>query len=199
MKKIILMLSLIFLVSGCGVIQTSANFKKLQFKIDSVNELKLGGIDISNITGLEQFTAPQVAALYKVVYDQKVPLSFTLNVSAKNLNDGSEGVTKADVTLKSMPFTLYIDEIEYLTANIKQPVVVPDKGEETIIPIKVDLDLWEWLKGNNFNNTIKPIIDLGGVERITSHIKLVTKPVVGTPIGDIEYPDSITIVDHKFN
>ncbi len=199
MKKIIITFCLIFFISGCGVLKTIANFQKLQFKIDSASDLTLGGIDISNITKLEQFSAVHVAALYKIVYDQKVPLSFTLNVAAKNPNDGSTGTPPSDITLKSLPFTLYIDESEYLTANIKQPVVVPGEADVTIIPIQVDIDLWEWVKGNNFNNTIKPILALGGVEGITSHIKLLTKPVIGTPIGDIQYPGDITVVDYKFN
>ena len=190
---------MVFFISGCGVIQTIANFKKLQFKIDSVNELKLGGIDISNMTKLEDLSAAHVAALYKIVFDQKVPLSFTLNIAAKNPNDGSSGTPPADITLKSLPFTLYIDESEYLTANIKQSVVVPGKGDLTIIPVQVDLDLWEWVKVHNFGNTIKPILALGGVEGITTRLKLTAKPVIGTPIGDIEYPGSITIVDHQFN
>ena len=33
----------------------------------------------------------------------------------------------------------------------------------------------------------------------TSAIKLITKPVIGTPLGDLEYPDEITVVDQKFN
>jgi hypothetical protein len=195
----ILVLSLVVFIAGCGVMQTIANFKKLQFKIDSANELTLGGIDISHVTKLEDFNATHIAALYKIIFDQKIPLSFTLNIAAKNPNEGSDGTTAADITLKSMPFTLYIDENEYLTANIKQPVVVPAQNEVTIIPIQVDLDLWEWVKGNNFNNTLKPILALGGVKGITTHLKLTTKPVIGTPIGDIEYPGTITIVDHKFN
>ena len=61
------------------------------------------------------------------------------------------------------------------------------------------MDLMKFFKDRGLESIINLALNLGGQKASTSSIKLVTKPVIGTPIGDLEYPEEITIVDQKFN
>jgi hypothetical protein len=40
---------------------------------------------------------------------------------------------------------------------------------------------------------------LGRKEGSSSNFKLVVQPLLGTPVGDLLYPEAITIEDHNFN
>lgn len=197
--KNILITLFIIVVTACGIINTLGDFSKLKFRLSSADNVILGGIDINDKNEFMDLTAPEIEKLYKVIYNEKIPLSFDLYITVVNPNDGKENLPPADITLKSFPFKLYVDEKETISGNIKEPVTISASEKEKEFLINIAVDLWEFHKGNNFNNSVEPVLKLGGNKGITSHIKLVAKPVIETPAGDYEYPEAITIVDYQFN
>ena len=184
MKRIILLAILFIMIfTSCSVLQTVMNVSRLKFKVGNVDDFKVMGISIKDKQKLTDFNPLDLIKLTSVVTKGELPVTFTLFVEAKNPNDGTGGYPATDITLKSFPAKLYIDDKLTVTGNIGSPVIVPGVGENKLIPINIDMDLMKFFKDR-------------GLESI---IKLVTKPVIGTPIGDLEYPEEITIVDQKFN
>lgn len=200
MKKIFLG-SIIFVMifTSCSVLQTAMNVSRLKFKIDNVNDFKVLGISIKDKKKLSDFGPFEIIKLTASVAKGELPVTFTLFVEAKNPNDGSGGYPATNITLKSFPAKLYIDDKLTVTGNIGEPIVVPGVGENKLIPINIDMDLMKFFKDKGLESIINLALNLGGQKANTSAIKLITKPVIGTPIGDLEYPDEITIVDQKFN
>jgi len=197
--KTILITLFIFVIASCSLLNTLGDFSKIKFRLSSADNIKLGGIDINNKSSFEDLSASEIEKLYKIVYDEKIPLSFTLYVTAVNPNDGKNNIPPADIIIKSFSYKLYIDEKETFTGNISEPVIVPASEKQIEILLNISVDLWEFYKGNNFNNSVEPILKYGGIKGITSHIKLIAKPVIETPAGEYKYPDEITIVDYQFN
>ena len=197
--KYLLFLFVLVSITGCSIFQSGLNISNLKFKIDSADNLDLGGIDVNNKTGLEQFKDEEIAKLYRVVYNDKIPLSFDLYIAVFNPNDGKNDLPPTDVTLTSFPFKLFIDEKETITGNIKESILIPGNGKETIFKVSIYADMWEFFKGNNFNNSVEPVLKYGGKEGITSVLRLIAKPVISTSVGELEYPEAISIVDFKFN
>ena len=197
--KIIPILLFILTITACGVLNTLGDFSKLKFRISSAENIMLGGINIDDKTEFIDLTADEIKKLYRIVYDEHVPLSFTLNVAIINPNNSKGNVSPAEIKLKSFPYKLYIEEKETITGNIKEPVLITASEEEKEFQLNISVDLWEFYKGNNFNNTVEPVLKYGGVKGITSHLKLVVKPIIETPAGDYEYPEEITVVDYQFN
>lgn len=198
-KNIFLIFILIISISGCSIFNTGPNITLLKFKIDSVDDVDLGGININYKTKFSDFSANDIKNLYPVVYDEKVPLSFKLNLSANNPNLPNEDLVSPDLFIKSFPYKIFINEIEMGSGNIKKQVLAIGKGSNTNFSVDIKVDFWEIVKGNNFNNSVIPILELGGKKGLTSHIKLVVKPIITTPVGDYEYPEEIIITDSKFN
>ena len=93
MKKL-LILSLIFFVSGCSVYETFVNITRLQFKLGRANNFELNGIDVTNKNKLSDFNFQDVLNISSMVSSGKLPVSFVLNVEAKNPNDGTGGYRK---------------------------------------------------------------------------------------------------------
>jgi hypothetical protein len=198
MKLFISIISLTFLLTSCSVYQTMVNLSRLKFKLGDVNNLTLNGINISNKKSISDFNAVELLKLTTVITSGKLPASFTLNVEAKNPNDGSGGYPKTDATLKAFPWKLEIDNVETISGNIGNPVSVPGTGEITNIPLTMNLDLIEFFGNKGLDNLVNLALALGGQEGSSSKLTLFATPTVSSPLGDIKYPGELKIVDQTF-
>jgi hypothetical protein len=198
MRLIVSIISMIFLLTSCSVYQTMVNLSRLKFKLGNVNNLTLSGINISNKKSISDFNAVELLKLTSVITSGNLPASFTLNVEAKNPNDGSGGYPKTDATLKSFPWKLEIDNVETISGNIGIPVSVPGTGDVTNIPLTMNLDLIEFLGNRGLDNLVNLALALGGQQGSSSKLTLYATPTVSSPLGDIKYPGELKIVDQTF-
>ena len=197
MKKL-LILSLVFFVSGCSIYETFVNITRLQFKLGKVNNFELNGIDVTNKNKLSDFNFQDVLNISSMVSSGKLPVSFILNVEAKNPNDGTGGYKKTNAIIKSFPWRLLIDDKGTISGNIEEPVSVPGTGEITIIPISIRMDLVQFFKDRDYESLINLALALGGKDKSSSKLTLYADPVVSTIFGDISYPGELKIVDYSF-
>ena len=158
----------------------------------------MNGINISNKKSISDFNATELLKLTSVITSGKLPASFTLNVEAKNPNDGSGGYPKTDATLKAFPWKLEIDNVETISGDIGSPVSVPGTGEVTNIPLTMNLDLIEFFGNKGLDNLVNLALALGGQEGSSSKLTLYATPTVSSPLGDIKYPGELKIVDQSF-
>ena len=198
MRKIFLLISVIFLITSCSVYQTIINLSRLQFKLGKVDNFQLGGIDISGKSKLEDFNFQDLLKLTKAFSSGSLPASFILNVEAKNPNDGTGGYKKTDASIKSFPWRLLINDKETVSGNIGQPVLVPGTGEITQIPLTISVDLIGLFKDKGYEELINLALTLGGKKGSSSKLTLYASPTVSTSLGDIKYPGELKIVDKNF-
>ena len=198
MRKIFLLISVIFLITSCSVYQTIVNLSRLQFKLGKVDNFQLGGIDISGKSKLEDFNFQDLLKLTKAFSSGSLPASFILNVEAKNPNDGTGGYKKTDASIKSFPWRLLINDKETVSGNIGQPVLVPGTGEITQIPLTINVDLIALFKDKGYEELINLALTLGGKKGSSSKLTFYASPTVSTSLGDIKYPGELKIVDKNF-
>ena len=199
MRKIFLVILIIPLLYSCSVIQTMQNVSRLKYKIESANDYRVQGITISDKKSLKDFNAIEILKLTAGLAKGNLPLTFLLNIEAKNPNDGSGGYPRTDISIVSFPWRLFINDKETVKGNIGQPVYVPGKGESVIIPIRIEFDIAKSFKEKSLDDILSLLLQIGGVKGSTSNLKLMVQPVLGTPLGNIKYPDEITVVDKTFN
>ena len=199
MKKLLLLSVVILLAtSSCSVYETMVNLSRMKFKLGAVYNFTVSGINISNKKSLQDFNLLEIVNLTQVISSGKLPASFTLNVEAKNPNDGTGGYPKTDVTLKTFPWRLEIDNVETISGNIAAPVSVPGTGEVTNIPLTMSIDLIEFFGNKGYDNLINLALALGGQQGSSSKLSLYATPTVSSPLGDIKYPGEIKIVEQSF-
>jgi len=199
-RKLLIIIPLLILFSSCNIIQTYQNITRLKFKLGSVEKVTVANISVSGKSKLSDFNPMDVLKLTSSLTQGEFPVSFVLNVEAKNPSEGTGGgISDNSITLKSFPFRLYIDDVETITGNINEPVYVPSKGENKIIPITIGLDLKKFFKDKGLDKMVNLVLALGGANKDASKIKLLVRPTIGTPIGDFTYPDEITVVSYQFN
>jgi hypothetical protein len=189
---------MVFLLTSCSVYETIVNLSRLKFKLGEVNNFTISGINLSNKKSFQDFNPLELINLTQAITTGKLPASFTLNVEAKNPNDGTGGYAKTDATLKSFPWKLNIDQTETISGNIGSPVSVPGTGEITNIPLDLNIDLLEFFGNQGLENLVNLALALGGQEGSASRLTLFATPTVSSPLGDIKYPGELKIVDQSF-
>lgn len=195
---LILLAAITFIIYQCSVYQTITNLSRLQFKLGEINSFRVNDMDISNKSSLNDFNATDLIKLTTVFTQGKLPVSFVLNVVAKNPNDGTGGYPRTDATLKSFKWRLFIDDKETVSGDIDSPITVPGTGEVTIVPLRVNLDLLQFFKDQTFEKFINLALTLGGKNGSTSNITLYATPTVSSPFGNITYPGELKIINKQF-
>jgi len=188
-----------FTITSCSIYETITNLSRLQFKLGDVNGFSVTGIDISNKSKLSDFSPLEIINLSSIVTSGTLPISFTLNVEAKNPNDGTGGYKKTDATLKAFPWRLQIDNKETISGNIASPVSVPGTGEVSLIPIQINFDLMQFIEGQGYESLLNLVLALGGQQGSATRLTMFADPTVSTMLGDINYPGELKIVDHQFS
>ncbi len=198
-QRLILILALLSILSSCSVYQTISNISRLKYKIYSATDYKIVGISIADKKSLKDFHSIELLKITSGLVRGNLPLTFLLNIEAKNPNDGSGGFAGTDLNIVSFPWRLYLNEKEIVQGNVAEPVFVPGKGESVIIPFRIELDVAKAFKEKSVDDILLLLLQVGGANGSTSNLKMIAKPVIGTPFGKLEYPDEITIVDKSFN
>ncbi|MDH7516070.1 MAG: hypothetical protein QHI48_09375 [Bacteroidota bacterium] len=171
---------------------------KCTFKLDSISDFRLMGIPLSGKTSLSDFNLVDAGKLATAFAQGTFPASFTLNVAAINPNDGREGKFKTPATITGFPWTLILDNTTTIEGDIASPVTLPSTGEQTIIPLRMDLDLARFFRDKGYESIVNLALALGGVNGSPARVTLKARPRIKTDFGEIAYPGVITIVDKEF-
>lgn len=192
------MFSFAFLNLGCsGVMDAITNIQRLQFKLDKVTGMKLAGVSLSNLSSISNISLMDAANLLANFTQGKLPVEFTLNVLAKNPNDGTGGTKNTSAVIKNMAWRLFIDNNETINGNVGN-VSVPGVGKTTNIPIGMSFDLLRFFNNAGYDNLLNLALALGGKNGSSSRITLKVKPTVETILGPITYPGEFDVIDREF-
>lgn len=185
---------------SCNVVkeiqQAAANLARCRFKLANVNDFSLAGIQLAGKSG---FSLTEGATLAGAFARNNLPASFTVNVSAINPNDGTGGTSKSTATLTSFAWTLLIDNATTISGDIASPITIPGTGQETIIPLRMSLDLITFFKDKGYNSIINLALALGGMNSSPARLTLRARPMINTTFGPITYPKEVEIVNKEFH
>ncbi len=184
--------------SCTGLMDAMKNVQRLHIKLGNVVNMKVGGVSIADKNSITDFNLLDAANLLSSFTSGHLNTSFTLNVLAKNPNDGTGGTPNTSAVIKSLGWRLFLDDAEMINGNITQGIEVPGVGKETTIPIDMNLDLLSFLQGQNYDHLMNLAMAIGGKNGSSARVKLAVKPTVDTFLGPITYPGEITVVDKEF-
>jgi hypothetical protein len=190
-------------LSSCATLNDMAtvlaNLQRLKFKIAGVRDFRLVGIDIGGKAKLADFNAADVLKLGQAYTAKKLPAELVVDVLAVNPNDGSGGTTKTASTLTGLECRLLIDGSPTVAGNIDGPVEIPGTGQESVVPIRLTIDLLEFFRTKTLTDLLNLTLALGGRSGSPARIALDAQPTVSTPLGPITYPGRLTIVSAEFH
>jgi len=188
-KLLLFFLSTIFVLSSCDVLQQASqisNLSKCEFRLESVQQLNLAGINVQNIKNISDLNMMDAGRLAMAVSTQQLPLDLTLNIEAKNPNTASAGMTKID-------WILLIDDIEMTQGILDKQVSIPANNGTTIIPMQMHIDLKKALSGKSADAVINFGLNLAGAGNKPTRFTLRMKPTITVSGFPITYPGYLNI------
>lgn len=192
---------IVFVFAGCSALKqisnTLENMKRLEFKLGNVNNFRLAGINLANKNSISDISISDAFKLTSAFSSRRLPAEFILNVDARNPNDGTASNTNTNASLTAFEWRLLIDDVPTITGNIASPVTVPGKGQSTVIPLSINLDLYEFFGNQGYDKLINLALAIGGSGN-SSRLKLDAKPTVKIGSFPVTYPGRLTIVNHEF-
>lgn len=198
----VLLLAAILFFQSCATLTnlagSLAQLQRLKFKLGSVEGFSLAGIPLSHKSSLSDFSVQDGLKLAQLFGSKKLPVEFILNVVAINPNDGSSGKVKTTATLSGLAARLLVDGQPTVYGDIDSPVEIPGTGQETIIPLRLTLDLYEFFGNQGLDRLLQLALAIGGQNGSSARLALDIQPRVMTPLGEIKYPDRLTIIDKEF-
>jgi len=195
-------LTSVLALSSCAALNDMAsalaNLQRLKFKIGSVRDFRLLGLDISRKSKLTDFGATDIMKIAQSYSSKKLPVSFVIDVLAVNPNDGTGGTTKTAGTLTALECRLLIDGNPTVYGNIDSPIEIPGTGQESVIPLRLSLDLLEFFADKRYEDLVSMALAIGGRNGSPARLSLDAQPTVSTPLGPITYPGRLAIVSADF-
>jgi hypothetical protein len=199
----VIVLAGVLALSSCATLNDMAsalaNLQRLKFKLSGVHDFKLLGLDLSGKSKISDFSAMDGLKALQAYQSRKLPVELVVDVLALNPNDGTGGSRRSTSTLTGLECRLLIDDKPTVTGNIDRPIEIPGTGQESVIPLRLSLDLLEFFGDKRYEDLLGLALAIGGKNRTAARISLDAQPTVSTPLGPITYPNRITIVSTDFH
>jgi LEA14-like dessication related protein len=183
--RIFVLYSLSALVS-CAYLQELTALKDCEFRLGTLENPLLAGVDISKVFSAKDFSIDQTGKLSRSILQGTLPLSFILNVDVKNPNP-------KNASLNRLEYLAFIDDTQIASGSMEEHVVIPAGGGIATIPVKVQTDVMDLLKKEPMNTVLNYALNLADNGKRPVRVSIKIKPWIQIGSVDREYPGYITI------
>lgn len=187
-KKIPAVFFALIFLNSCSVIQQAgqlANIANCKFRLQSVQQLTLAGVNVQNIKKASDLTIMEGAKLATAVATNQFPLTFTLNTEVNNPNASAARMAKFD-------WILLIDDIEMTHGTVNNAYDIPASGT-TVIPMQMSIDLKKVLTGKSADAIINFGLNLADAGNAPTRFTLKVQPTISVGAYALTYPGYISV------
>ncbi|MGQ9805980.1 MAG: hypothetical protein ACUVRP_07880 [Chlorobiales bacterium] len=172
-------------VEGCSVLrqlQEMKNFARCEFRLSTVENITLAGINVQRIQSTRDLTLMDAARFAQALTQSQLPLNLTLNVEVKNPNAET-------ASLNRLEWRLFIDDVELLNSIVEEKVSIAGNGGVSTLPLRISVDLKKALSGRSAEAIGNFALNLAGEGNKPTRFMLRIKPTIDVLGFPIEYPD----------
>ncbi len=186
-------------LSGCSSLKRAVEriqaVEHLQFKLNSISDFSLSGVSFSQKTSVSEIRASEMISIGRDFAAHRMPARFVLNVDVRNPNTEQSGFS---LVLRELRWRLVIDTTFGVKGTMSGPVRVPEGGAAVVLPVPIEIDLFEIFRGESLRSLINLALALGGKRGSPARLRLYVQPTVDGPFGPIQYPEEIEVIDREF-
>lgn len=188
MKNLIYLGLLAIIVSSCDVSkqfkQTKA-FEKCKYEIKSADSLYLANVNVMETLKSGNFDIIKSPRLVFALLRKNVPLEGNINLEIKN-------PTPDLAAIRQFEYKLLIKDQEIANGFVDQTISVAPNGAQTIVPIKINSNIYGFLSDSGTQRAILDFFD-GNSNSKKSVLTIKIRPTIGLGNKEIKFPGYITI------
>ncbi len=186
MRKFLLLGTLLLLVNSCSILSELSAFTKCEFRLHSVAEPVLCGIDVSQKRSWSDFSFMEGQLIAGNLLKSTLPFDVTANVEVRN-----PGTSAAAVN--AIQWIALVDDVQVAQGTVNEHVEIPPAGGRVMVPVMLHADLIDLLEGDNPSTMLNFALNLVNSGDKPSQLSLKIKPSVLVGSQSIRYPGYFTI------
>ncbi|HRY33902.1 MAG TPA: hypothetical protein P5531_13120 [Bacteroidales bacterium] len=189
LASLFLFVTAVLLLPSCDVVQQAqkvGNLINCDFSLKSVENISLAGVSLQQVQTLSSLNVLDAGRLTAALAGGALPLSFTLNVQARNPNKSAAGMNRLE-------WILLIDDIEMTKGTLNRQINIPANNGTSVIPLQMNFDLKKVLSNRSGDALLNFALGLAGTNNKPSRISLKAKPTISVSGYSLDYPGYITI------
>ena len=186
LKRLLVFISIISLVHGCAILSELTALTKCEFSFHSAQNPSVSGIKVNNKHSFSDFNLLDGQVILRNLLNKTLPFGITANVEVKN-----PGTTTAAVN--SIQWIAFIDDVQVAVGTVSDRVEVAPGGGTSLIPIRIQADLFDYLKGDNPRTMLNFALNLVDAGNQPTRLSLKIKPSVLIGGQSVLYPGYFTI------
>jgi hypothetical protein len=180
-KAVTLLLLVSFTFNSCGFLKEMTALGKCEFRLTTLENPELGGIDVSRVRSYSDFGLAELGILTSSIVRGELPLSFTLNVEIRNPNP-------AMAALNKLEYHAFIDDMQVASGVLTRRIEIPANGGITNIPLYLETDLIDILAKDSRQAVVNFGLNLADAGKRPTRVSLKVKPTVLVGGLEIIYP-----------
>lgn len=187
-KRTLIILFVMVGLSSCEVLNQVAqvaNIVNCSFNFDSVNQVKMLGINLSKGMTKTDLNATQLLNLANSLMRRELPVSFNANVNVNNPNSIAAAMAKMD-------YILTLNGKQVISTTMSNGMNVP-AGSSSVISIPITTDLFQLFSGESAEAILNLAFKLAGASSDPVNVGLKVKPYISINGQQLAYPDYITM------
>ena len=186
LQTVILITGIMISLCYCSYLKELTALKDCEFKVGTMENPMLAGVDISKIVTIKDYSLEQTGRIAKSILQGTLPLSFILNVEVRNPN-------QKNASLNKLEYQAFIDNTQMATGSMDEHIVIPAGGGIATIPLKVETDILDLLKKEPINTLLNYTLNLADDGKRPVRVSVKIKPWITIGSRDFEYPGYLTI------
>ncbi len=188
MKKPVIIVVIVLIFASCGIINKMSTFAKCDFKLKSLEEISIAGVDVTKIKDFNSLNFLDAAKITAAYATNSLPLNLTANIFVKNPNPSPASMTKMD-------WILNIDNTQIVNGILNKKIDVAANNGTVTFPLSIKTDLMKILSGKSADAIKSFGLGLADANnKASSRIALKVKPYVTVAGVSLAYPDYFTVV-----
>lgn len=187
MKYLILLFTAITIFSSCEIKEQADELRAMEkctYEVVSADSVSIAGRDVSRFVKNGKLNLMEAPSLALAFFQQKVPLNGILNLKITNPGNKEAGVN-------NLEYKIYIKDIEIITGFIDQKITVPANGGSSILPVKIDKDIYPLLASQSNQQAVQDFF--GSQTEKYADVVFKVKPSFMVGAKKVDYPNFISI------
>lgn len=189
MKNIFCLSFLVAVISGCGInkqlSQTKA-FEKCKYNIVSADSLYVAKINVGQALKSGNFDIVKSPSIVFALLRKNIPLEGKINLKITN-------PTSELAAIRQFEYKVLIKDQELANGFINQTVTVEPNGGETVVPIKINSNIYDIVSNSETQQAVLDFLDNNTSSDKRSVLTIKIRPTLGLGNKQIKYPGFITI------
>lgn len=187
MKKIMIYsIITLFILTSCSALKELISFTKCEFRLKSIQSIKLAGVDLKGKTGISDFKISDMAVFTQYALRGNLPVDMVIQIETKNPNQQTAAINKVE-------WIAYLDEIEMMTGFVNDRIVIPPDNGTNLVPLHIRFDLKK-VAGSSAGNAIAGLaLNMLNMGEEDSRFIVKIKPTILVGSFKLDYPGYIKI------